>query len=539
MPYRANLPADPGPRRRETAGWRGEFATVIDRAFEALGICFVLLDRQFNFIRVNRVYAEACGHPPEYFTGKNHFALYPGAEAEAIFRRVVETGESFSVKSRPFRFPDYPARDVTYWDWTLQPLRNAGDRVEQLLFALWEVTGRRRVESELSSRMQELAAVAELGARALTSESQPALWAEAAAMITANLRVPFCDIHELQPDRRALKLVAGAGWGDGLVGRVVREIEPSTEVDFALNSGAPVHVEDFGADLRFRASSLYANHGVASGICLPIGSPGEPQGLLGAWASHPRAFAAEDVVFLQSVAHLLAVAMARWKAEEAALDLARRLLSAEGAERSRIARELHDSTAQGLIAATLNLNSLRAWLPADVPQVAARLDDITALLENCTHEIRTLSYVLHPPALDETGLPGAIRHYVAGFGERTGIATSVDLPPAWERQDETVELVLYRVVQESLGNIHRHARSPSAAVRLQPGDTGLELEIRDAGGGIAPHLLGHESGRQPGLGVGIPGMRKRLGQIGGRLHIESGPSGTTIRAIVPRRKSDG
>jgi signal transduction histidine kinase len=208
-------------------------------------------------------------------------------------------------------------------------------------------------------------------------------------------------------------------------------------------------------------------------------------------------------------------------------------MTAEDGVRRRIAKELHDSTAQDLVAVMMNMELLRESEAGLDPAVAKQIDDSLALLENCAHEIRTLSYVLHPPGLDEAGLAGAIRHFVAGFGERTGLATSVDLLPDLGRLGETVEMILFRVVQESLSNIHRHSQSMTAAVRIGRRASEVILEIKDQGRGIPRQILEAGTGHSPGLGVGIPGMRERLRQIGGRLDIESGPIGTTVRATVP------
>ncbi len=120
---------------------------MLERIFENAHFSVAYLDRDFNFLRVNKAYADACRQPPEFFPGKNHFTLYPGAEVEAIFRRVVETGQPFTIYARPFEFPDQPERGTTWWDWTLSPVRAADGKVIALVFALVDVT--ERVKAEL------------------------------------------------------------------------------------------------------------------------------------------------------------------------------------------------------------------------------------------------------------------------------------------------------------------------------------------------------------------------------------------------------
>ncbi|MBI5841861.1 MAG: PAS domain S-box protein [Chloroflexi bacterium] len=121
---------------------------LLNRIFATTHFCVVYLDRDFNFVRVNKAYANACGYPPEFFAGKNHFDLYPGEKAETIFRNVVSTGTPFTIYANPFQFPDHPERGVTYWDWTLHPLMNEEGYVEGLLFVLLDVTKRKRAEEE-------------------------------------------------------------------------------------------------------------------------------------------------------------------------------------------------------------------------------------------------------------------------------------------------------------------------------------------------------------------------------------------------------
>lgn len=129
---------------------------LLDRIFATTHFCIVYLDRDLNFVRVNKAYADACGHPAEFFVGKNHFDLYPGEKVQAIFRNAVATGEPFTTYANPFEFPDHPEWGVTYWDWTLHPLKNENSHVEGLLFALLDVTQRNRAEKALHANERSL-----------------------------------------------------------------------------------------------------------------------------------------------------------------------------------------------------------------------------------------------------------------------------------------------------------------------------------------------------------------------------------------------
>ena len=207
------------------------------------------------------------------------------------------------------------------------------------------------------------------------------------------------------------------------------------------------------------------------------------------------------------------------------------LRALEDEERRRLARILHDSASQDLAALKMllaRLNRTGTLTEAD----RAVLDESIGLADQSMKEIRTLSYLLYPPFLDENGLLSAIRWYAAGFADRSGINVELDLPLALERLPQEVENTLFRVVQEGLTNVHRHAHSPTALIRLRVNGQ-LLLEIEDRGLGMSSTLVAQLRTGGGGLGVGIAGMRQRLKQLGGTLQIESSGGLTIVRAALP------
>jgi signal transduction histidine kinase len=152
--------------------------------------------------------------------------------------------------------------------------------------------------------------------------------------------------------------------------------------------------------------------------------------------------------------------------------------------------------------------------------------------DDCIREVRTISYLLYPPMLEELGLKSAIPWYLDGFATRSGIKTKFECSPDFDRLAREVELALFRVLQEALTNVHRHSESPVAQVRLLLDGTNAVLQIQDAGKGIPKQVLG-ESGELPWTGVGLRGMKERMQQLGGSLDLSSGRNGTTLTAIVP------
>ena len=213
--------------------------------------------------------------------------------------------------------------------------------------------------------------------------------------------------------------------------------------------------------------------------------------------------------------------------------LAGRLMHAQDDERRRIAQMLHETTAQDLAGLKMHLARLNRTASHLSEADRSALIESISLAEQSITEIRTLSYLLHPPFLDEMGLLSALRWYAAGFAERSGIKVDLDLPERFERLPLDTETALFRIIQESLINIHRHAGSDTACIRLWHDADALVLEIDDRGNGIPNLSLKDIMTGGGAVGVGIAGMRERIEQLGGRLEIESGDHGTTVRARLP------
>jgi PAS domain S-box-containing protein len=265
-------------------------------------------------------------------------------------------------------------------------------------------------------------------------------------------------------------------------------------------------------------------------------------------------------------------------AERAVHNLSTQLLKLQDEERRRLGRELHDGLAQTLLAINLSLAQVRQSLTSQEEAAARSLEKARALTRQMSREIRTLSYLLHPPLLDDLGLVSTLKEYAQGFSERSGIDTQLLANSDFARLPQPIEIALFRIVQESLANIQRHSASPTAEIRLTESDGILILEVTDHGQGIRPAVPdlrgrtapeGNDREDRQGaasavplsktlsaaiapdgnrhrpnsniaayapesirLGVGIPGMRERMAQLGGHLEIFSGSSGTTVRATI-------
>ena len=226
----------------------------------------------------------------------------------------------------------------------------------------------------------------------------------------------------------------------------------------------------------------------------------------------------------------------RNEVEEQLRRLSVHLMTIQDEERRHIARDLHDSAGQTLAAIRMSLAMLEqaqsSGSRVENPKIGKLFNDLNALTDEALKEIRTTSYLLHPPLLDEAGFSSAARWFVEGFTKRSGIQVQCDVPEHAERFSEDAELALFRVLQESLTNIHRHSGATAATVRFLRNSSGIELQISDNGRGLSPEQLKRLRESDGGAGVGITGMRERIRGLGGQLAVHSNGTGMTITASL-------
>jgi len=218
--------------------------------------------------------------------------------------------------------------------------------------------------------------------------------------------------------------------------------------------------------------------------------------------------------------------------------LSRRLLQTQDEERRRISRDLHDSVGQCLAALKMKLDSFKSLAERNQPADIGGLDECTQLTEEAIKEVRTISHLLHPPLLEELGLKSVIPWYLEGFTKRSGIKTALEIAPDFGRIANDVELALFRVLQESLTNIHRHSGSQTASVRLLTKNRVVILQVADEGKGFQVKLDDSSQEWVGRLGVGMRGMNERMRQLGGCLELTSTEGGTTVTASVPIREAE-
>lgn len=469
----------------------------------------------------------------EDFVGKKVRDSYPELEGQPFFDcldQVYRTGVPFVGKEMKATFKRGPggAPDDAYVDCVYQPIRNPDGKVEGILIHTVEVTGqvlaRKAVElaNEREKREREVAEFERNQLRELFKQAPAGIailsgpehrWSFANTTyckIVGRSREHLlnCTIRESLPE------LAGQGFFE-LLDQVYRSGVPyvGKNVKALLNRGSRGAVEEAYFDFIYQPVRNVA---------------GETEGLM---------VLAVDVTEQQQARSLLESRVEERtlelkRAHEALRMLSGSLMQAQDEERRRVARELHDSAGQYLAAVQMNLAALANETTSMTEGLQARLADTISLVDHCTAEVRTLSYLLHPPLLDDVGLASAISWYVEGFSERSGVVVSLDLPKNLARFSPEVETALFRIVQQSLANIHRHSESKVARIRLAVGDR-LTVEITDEGRGFPPEVLAkfQENGQLPG--VGISGMRERMNALRGTFDVISGVSGTTITVSVP------
>jgi len=208
-----------------------------------------------------------------------------------------------------------------------------------------------------------------------------------------------------------------------------------------------------------------------------------------------------------------------------------RITNLRDEERRQVARELHDSIGQLLAGLSMNNALLQSQSHQLGENIAKLLAESAALIQDAIKQTRTISYLLHPPLLDEAGLVSALRCYVEGFSQRSNVLVTLDIPEQFTGLSKEIELCIFRVVQECLTNVHRHAESPTAGIRVTRDESFLRVEVQDAGKGVPSIHRGALALGQ--TGVGLRGMQERLRQFGGTLQVQSNDKGTRVTATLP------
>jgi PAS domain S-box-containing protein len=299
--------------------------------------------------------------------------------------------------------------------------------------------------------------------------------------------------------------------------------KPQRELEIAVREG---RVEDEGWRLRKDGSRFWANV-IISAI---RDDSGELRGFGKVTRDFTEKIKASDAL-RKEIAERTEAQRRLHASEKSLRQLSLRLLQTQDEERRRIGRDLHDSVGQYLVGLKMRVDSLRSSANRGESVEASQLQECAQMTEEAIAEVRTISYLLYPPMLDELGLKSAIPWYLEGFTKRSGIKTTFAVSPAFERLPGDIELALFRVLQEALTNVHRHSGSLTADIRLEIDDRTVILQVSDAG--MGSKSKNGEAREQLAVGVGLRGMTERVRQLGGDLEFSSIIKGTTVIATVP------
>jgi PAS domain S-box-containing protein len=434
------------------------------------------------------------GYTPEETIGQHITLIIPherhNEESEIIDR--LRRGERVDHFQTIRKRKDGSLLDISL---TISPVRDSSGRVIGASKVARDVTAQKEVERALRESEQRF--------RVITDASPMLVWMSGTDKLCYYFNKGWLDFVG-----RSLDQETGNGWTEN------------------------VHPEDFDRCLQVYVSNFDSRHPFEMEYRMRHHT-GQYRWILDRGV--PRF--APDGTFEGYVGACLDIHDQKEAAEKARIadDMAR-LMRAQEEERRRIARELHDSAGQTLAVLGMNLAQLIRRTENIAPDLAKDGKEIEAMVQQLQREIRTTSYLLHPPLLDEIGLASALNLYVEGLAERSEVAITLDVAANLGRLPRDMELAIFRLVQECLTNIYRHSGSKTALIRIGREGAAVRTEVQDQGSGISPdRLLEIQS---HGSGVGIMGIRERIRQFHGEMKIESHDSGTSVIVSIPVPKED-
>ena len=477
--------------------------------------------QSFKLILANRPAERALGAPACDLLGKLMIDVLPDwfeTQVPLLLREVATVGISRDLGMFPY---DKAGCGARIYSSIALPLPN-----RCVAIVCDDVTEREQTGKLLKLTVRALSAAADAGdSNAALAQSLKAIcilggWQVGQAWVTdPEHSALFCSpevFYSEFPIRefRKFSLLTQVSRGEDLPGVVWARWTPVWVEDVRYGEMGPRSVHARGAGLK-------------SALGFPIISKGRLLAVVELLSSMARKTDPQMSNVVREVGTQLGVILERG-------ELSARILRLQNEERRKIARELHDSTAQTLSALALQLSVLEVDIGNSSPASKA-LQTCQNLVKQASDEIQNLSHLLHPPALDEVGLSAAIHWYARELRERLGLMLELDLSSDFPRLTRDAEVALFRVFQEALSNVHRHSGCDNAVVRMVIQYDSVELQVVDHGKGIPPHLLDRPCGIDR-LGVGILGMQERLKQLNGELKITSGPRGTTVTARLPRAR---
>ena len=513
--------------------------------FNQVAVGMAQTDLEGRFVLVNQKFCDMVGRGEgELLKMRMQEMTHPEDLPRNLERlqNLLATGEEYVLEKRYLR----PDGSSVWAEVSASTVSDSNGKPSHLVAVVLDITERKRIAKEAVARARQQQVVMELSQYALAAGELNSLFERAVKVLADELGIEFTQILELLPSGTELLLKAGVGWKPGLVGRARMKADLRSEAGYTLNSGQrvtgkrlanpePVMVEDLQTDRRFRPVQLQHEHGVVSGMSVIIYGSARPYGILGAHSKKQRLFSQEDGRFLQAVANVLAAAIQRKGAEgklrestDRLKTLSQRLLEVQETERRNMARALHDEVGQALTAVELNLQNARENCSAEV---APRLDEGLRIIEGVLERVKNFSLDLRPTMLDDIGLASALRWYTHQQAKLSKISAVVDCERLQKRLNAPLETACFRIAQEAITNIIRHAHAEWIRVELRLRETELQLSIRDNGRGFDVAQTRGKVG--PDTSLGLVGMEERASLAGGTVEVRSSPEGTEVLVRFP------
>jgi len=507
---------------------------LLQRVLDTLPVGVVVLDRAGDVVLRNPAGRRIWGGDPIASGAERwaktkawwHESGKPIAAAEWASRRSLAKGETSLDEVIDIETYDKKRKIMQN---SSAPILDGQGQIVGAVIVNQDVTESRHAAEEVARRARQQAAVAQLSLSALRGDELQPLFDEAAASVASTLQIDRAMVLEALPDQGEMLFRALAGsWKPENPPRITVRTEPGFMNWFSLRAKAPVVVEELASETRFVPCEVLMAQGVVSGFNVPIPGKERPFGILGAHSTSRRVFTEDEIGFVWSMANVLATSIEQRRVadelgekREQLHALSGRLIEAQEAERRAVARELHDDFGQVLTALKLNL------------QRSGRDEaESIALVDGAIARMRDLAHDLRPPMLDELGLPAALRWYVGREARRAGLESHFALAPPELRPPPGVETTSFRVAQEAITNVIRHAQARRVDVELRVAGDVLELLVRDDGRGFDVRMARRRAAR--GESQGLVGMQERVALAGGELQIDSAPGhGTSVLARFP------
>jgi PAS domain S-box-containing protein len=487
------------------------YRTIVETAQEGIGV----LDAADRVTYINPRQTELSGFSLPEIQGSHIFDFTPEPEKPKI-QQILDCLREGKTGTREVCFLRRDGSPL----WSIlaySPWFDSHGRYTGTVGMITDITARKAADETIRRRVRQQAAVAELGQMALTSVDLQTLMNRIAARIAETLEVEFSKVLELLPAGNALRLRAGAGWQNGLIGQTLVEGGPNSQAGYTLLSQVPVIATDLATESRFTAPRLLRDLGVVSGLSVIIGGKERPFGVLGAHSRRKQNFTEDDTNFMQAMANILALAVERHRMYEALQTSERELrsltwqvMTSQEEERKSLALELHEDLAQTLQALNFHMSSIKKRIDQDQGDLYKEFEVLQQHQKEVIGRLLNLSHGLSPVLLENIGLTSALKYLLEDFSVKYQIKKlNMNIDEINDLFSLNDEIIIYRIIEEVLKNISEHAAT-RLSINIKRRQKQVNFAFTDNGRGYEVNFGGNHSGQTE-----IPAAAERIRLLGG------------------------